>query len=106
MYAHVNAWRLTGRGAAWKDDAACTVAAALQTQPGFRSYTLVRTGEWEVVAITMFESKADLDAALAAIAPLVREEVAPLADGVLERRAGNVLFHLAIPAATSDRQAA
>ncbi|TMQ28025.1 MAG: hypothetical protein E6K82_01440 [Candidatus Rokuibacteriota bacterium] len=94
MYAHVNVWCLTDQGAAWKDDAACTVAAALQSQPGFRSYTLVRTGEWEVVAITVFESKAELDAALAAIAPLVREAVTPLAEGVIERRAGAVLFHV------------
>src|SRR5438067_1958388 len=72
---------------------AVVVAAALQSQPGFRSYTLVRTGEWEVVAITVFESKAGLDAALAAIAPLVREAVTPLAEGVIERRAGAVLFH-------------
>ena len=97
MYAHVNVWRLTDRGAAWKDDAVRTVAAALRLQPGFRSYTLVRSGEWEVVAITVFDSRAELDAALAAIAPLVREAVTPLAEGVLERRAGTVLFHVATP---------
>jgi hypothetical protein len=106
MYAHVNVWRLTDRGAAWNDDAVRTVAAALQVQPGFRTYTLVRSGEWEVVAITVFDSKADLDAALATIAPLVREAVTPLAEGVLERRAGTVLFHVAIPGDTSHARAA
>jgi len=99
MYAHVNVWRLTDEGAAWKDDAAHDVAAALQVQPGFRSYTLVRTGEWEVVAITVFASQPELDAAIAAVTPLVCDRVTPLAEGVLERRKGTVLFHLAVPGA-------
>ena len=91
MYAHVNVWRLTDEGAAWKDDAARAIGTALQAQPGFCSYTLVRTGEWEVVVITVFASRAELDAALTAVAPLVRMRVAPLAEGVLERREGSVL---------------
>ena len=86
MYAHVNVWRLTDEGAAWRDDAARDIGAALQVQPGFRSYTLVRTGEWEVVVITVFTSRAELEAGLAAVAPLVHERVTPLAEGVLERR--------------------
>ena len=106
MYAHVNVWRLTDQGAAWKDDAARLVAAALRAQPGFRSYTLVRSGEWEVVAITVFESKGELDAALATIAPLVCTTLAPLAEGVLERRSGSVLFHLAASGDPADRQVA
>ena len=93
MYAHVNVWRLTDEGAAWKDDAARAIGAALQAQPGFCSYTLVRTGEWEVVVITVFASRAELDAALTAVAPLVRQRVTPLAEGVLERREGSVLVH-------------
>src|ERR1041385_6888888 len=48
MYAHVNVWRLNNEGAAWTDDAAREIGAALQVQPGFRAYTLVRTGEWEM----------------------------------------------------------
>ena len=99
MYAHVNVWRLTDEGAAWQDDVANTIGAALETQPGFCSYTLVRSGEWEVVAITMFASRAELDAAIAAVTPLVRQRVTPLAEGVLERRQGGVLYHLA----ASDR---
>ena len=94
MYAHVNVWRLTDEGAAWKDDVAHSIGAALQVQPGFRSYTLVRTGEWEVVVITVFASQPELDAALAVVAPLVRERVTPLAEGVVERRAGSVLVQL------------
>ena len=98
MYAHINVWRLSDEGAAWKDDAGREIGAALQVQPGFRSYTLVRTGEWEVVVITIFASQAELDAALAAVAPLVCERVTPLAEGVLERRAGSVLVHVAASA--------
>ena len=97
MYAHVNVWRLTDEGAAWKDDVASVIGAALQSQPGFRAYTLVRTGEWEVVVITMFASQAELEAAVDAVAPLVRERVTPLTEDVLERRQGSVLFHVASP---------
>ena len=94
MYAHVNVWRLTDEGAAWKDDVAHAIGAALQVQPGFRSYTLVRTAEWEVVVITVFASQPELDAALAAVAPLVRERITPLAEGVVERREGTVMVQL------------
>ena len=104
MYAHVNVWRLTDEGAQWKDDTARSIGAALQVQPGFRAYTLVRTGEWEVVVMTVFASEAELEAALAAVNPLVRERVAPLTEGVLERRAGTVLVH--VTAAAGARQAA
>jgi len=94
VYAHINVWRLTDEGAAWKDDVARAIGAALQVQPGFRSYTIVRTGEWEVVVMTVFASQPELDAALAMVAPLVRERVAPLAEGVVERREGSVLVQL------------
>ena len=104
MFAHVNVWRLSDRGAAWKDDAGRLIGAALREQPGFRSYTLVRTGEWELVVITVFASQAELDGAIEAVAPLVRQLVAPLADDVVERRHGAVLFHLAAPPV--ERQAA
>ncbi|HEU5197704.1 MAG TPA: hypothetical protein VFW70_23395 [Methylomirabilota bacterium] len=104
MYAHVNVWRLTDEGAHWKDDTACAIGAALQVQPGFRAYTLVRTCEWEVVVITVFASEAELDAALAAVNPLVCERVAPFTEGVLERRGGSVLVH--VTAAAGARQVA
>lgn len=94
MYAHINVWRLTDEGAAWKDDVARAIGTALQVQTGFRSYTLVRTGEWEVVVVTVFASQPELDAALAAVGPLVRERVTPLAEGVVERREGGVLVQL------------
>jgi hypothetical protein len=106
MYAHVNVWRLTDRGAEWKNDAGRAIAAALQVQPGFRSYTLVRSGEWEVVVITIFASRAELDAAVAAVAPLVREQVTPLAENVLERREGDVIVHLASAVSGAGRHAA
>ena len=95
MYAHVNVWRLNDEGAAWKDDAARAVGARLREQPGFRSYTVIRTGEWELVVITVFDSEAELEAAIAAAGPLVRERVRPLTEGVADRRAGGILFHLA-----------
>ena len=54
----------------------------------------MRTGEWEVVVITVFASQPELDAALAVVAPLVRERVTPLAEGVVERREGSVMVQL------------
>ena len=49
MHAHVNIWRLNEAGASADDAIARAVAGRLAAQPGFRSYTLVRTGEREVV---------------------------------------------------------
>lgn len=95
MYAHVNLWRLTERGAAWKDDAARAIGARLREQPGFRSYTLIRTGEWELVVVTVFDSEAELDAARAAVAPMVRELVTPLTEARPDHHEGSILFHLA-----------
>jgi len=37
-------------GAKWDDRASHEIGAALSAQPGFIAYTVVRTGEWEVVA--------------------------------------------------------
>jgi hypothetical protein len=94
-YAHVNVWRLNDEGASWEDTTAREVAAALRRQPGFRAYTVVRTAEWEVVVVTVFESQAQLDAAMEAIAPLVRDTVQLLVTGAPDRREGAVLMHVA-----------
>ena len=93
MHAHVNIWQLNEAGAEADDSAARAIAAQLIEQPGFHSYTLVRTGEREVVAVTVFESQATLQAAMSAVASVVRQQVGPLAAGAPERRAGEVLFH-------------
>jgi hypothetical protein len=81
--------------ATWDDTAARAIGARLQEQPGFRSYTVVRTGEWDVVAVTVFESVGQLELALATVADLVREGVRPLAAEAPERREGVVLMHAA-----------
>jgi hypothetical protein len=95
MYAHVNVWMMNDVGAVWDDSAARDIAAALREQPGFRAYTLVRSGEWQVIAVTVFETQEALDAAMAAIAPLVRARVRPLASEEPARYHGAVLHHLA-----------
>ena len=95
MYAHVNVWMMNDAGAAWDDTAARAIADALHEQPGFRSYTLVRSGEWQVIAVTVFETEAALTAAMEAVAPLVRERVRPLAAEPPARYGGAVLYHLA-----------
>jgi heme-degrading monooxygenase HmoA len=95
MYAHVNIWRLSPTGATSDDSAARAVAARLRAQPGFRSYTLIRTGEREVVAVTLFDTAEQLEAAVRSLADLVRERIAPLTVGEPERRRGEVLYHAA-----------
>lgn len=94
-YAHVNVWRLNEAGASWDDTAAREMAAALSAQPGFRSYALIRTHEWEVVAVTIFDSQADLEAALRAVRATVDALVKPLTERPPERRAGVVVYHAA-----------
>jgi hypothetical protein len=93
MYAHVNIRRLSEVGLAADDTAARELGARLREQPRFRSYTLIRTGEREVVAVTVFESQDQLAAALGAVADLVRQQIAPLVEGEPERRRGDVLHH-------------
>ena len=95
MHAHVNIWRLNETGAPRDDAVAREVAERLAAQPGFRSYTLIRTGEREVVAVTLFDSADELEAAARAVAALVEERVHPLAAGAAERRRGEVVFHRA-----------
>jgi hypothetical protein len=97
MYAHVNVWMMNDAGAVWDDSAAREIGAALREQPGFRAYTLVRSGEWQVIAVTVFESQEALDAALAEIAPLVRARLHPLASEAPARYQGAVLHHVTGP---------
>jgi heme-degrading monooxygenase HmoA len=93
MYAHVNIWRLNEQGGSTDDTAAREIGTELSKQPGFQSYTLVRTGEREVVAVTLFDTEGHLEAAVAALADFVRARVGPLAAGAPERRGGDVLYH-------------
>lgn len=97
MYAHVNVWTLSDRGAAWKDDAARAIAARLQDQPGFRSYTVIKTGEWELVVVTVFDTAAELERAIEAVGPTVRERIVPLVEPQPEKRQGAVLLHVPAP---------
>jgi heme-degrading monooxygenase HmoA len=96
MYARVNIWRLSEAGATSDDTAARELSAHLRAQPGFRSYTLIRTGEREAVAITVFDSEELLEQGLASAADLVRRRIDPLTAGPPERRSGPVLHHAAV----------
>jgi heme-degrading monooxygenase HmoA len=95
MFAHVNIWRLTEQGGSTDDTAAREIGTQLAQQEGFRSYTLVRTGEREVVAITLFDTREHLEQAVHSLAGFVRERLASLVHGEPERRAGDVLYHTA-----------
>jgi len=92
MHAHINVWRLNERGGSTDDTAAREIGTQLSRQPGFQSYTVVRTAEREVVVITVFETREELEAAVHAVAAFARERLAPLQAAEPERRAGDVLY--------------
>ena len=93
MFAHVNIWHLSERGSSTDDTAGREIGTRLSQQEGFQSYTLVRTAEREVVAITVFDTRDHLELAVHSLAGFVRERLAPLAAGEPERRSGDVLYH-------------
>ena len=96
MYAHVNAhvniWHLNEPGSSTDDTAAREIGTQLSQQPGFNSYTVVRTAEREVVVVTVFETRDELESAMLAVADFARERLAPLRAGEPERRRGDVLY--------------
>lgn len=93
MHAHINIWKMTEAGESSSDTVARAIAEQLQAQPGFHAYTLVRTAPDEVVAITLFETRAQLHDALAALDTQARENLQQLAAGAPERREGDVILH-------------
>jgi heme-degrading monooxygenase HmoA len=96
MFAHVNIWHLSEQGSSTDDTVAREIGTQLSQQVGFRSYTVVRTGEREVVAITLFDTKDHLELAVRALSGFVRARLASLAQGEPERRAGDVLFQTTV----------
>ena len=101
MYAQVTVWRLNEAGDSPSNAASREVAEALRAEPGFRSYTLARTGTHEVTSVLLFEEEEQLDAALAKIRSVVHEHVAPLTAGDPERRRGEVVYHVSVARETA-----
>ena len=97
MHAHVNIWQLTPRGGTSESTVAAKVAERLRLAPGFRSYTLVRTGDREVVAVTVFDSQHQLEAGMGLVSEIVSREITPLAEGSPTVRSGEVLQHVTAP---------
>src|SRR4051794_2700059 len=95
MYAHVNSWTLSASGATSDNVVAAKIAEQLERAPGFRSYTLVRTGDREVVAVTVFDSRHQLEAATGLLSDIVSRDVTPLVEGSPSVRQGAVLYHAA-----------
>ena len=95
MYAHVNIWTLSPSGATSDNTVAAKIAEQLDRAPGFRSYTLVRTGDREVVAVTIFDSPHQLEAALGLLSEIVNRDVTPLVEGHPSVRQGEVLHYAA-----------
>lgn len=93
MHAHINIWQANEAGQSSSDTIARGVAERLREQPGFHSYTLVRTGDREVVAVTMFETPAQLHSALEAVRDITHGNIRQVSDGEPETRAGDVIFH-------------
>jgi heme-degrading monooxygenase HmoA len=69
------------------------MARQLREQPGFHSYTLVRTDDLEVVAVTMFETAAQSHAAFEAVGSETRDNMHHTTSGQPEHRAGEVILH-------------
>jgi len=97
MHAHVNIWQLSATGATSDNTVAAKIAEHLEQAPGFRSYTLVRTADREVVAMTVFDSRNQLEAALGLVSEIVSREVTPLVEGSPAVRRGDVLYHVTAP---------
>ncbi len=93
MFAHVNIWRLNEAGASTDDTAAWEIGTRLSQEGGFHSYALIRTGEREVVAVTVFDTQHYLDSATTNLAAFVHERPAPLAEEEPLRRGGDVPYH-------------
>lgn len=94
MHAHIGIWKLNDAGTSSSDAMAREIGELFQQQGGFHSYSLVRTDEQEVVAITMFETSAQLHDALQALDSAVRQNLRNLSGGDPERRAGDVVYHI------------
>lgn len=92
MHASVNIWPLNEQGASSSNRTAVELADHLRVQPGFVGYALVRTGEREVVAVTIFQTPEQLSAAARSVADLVEQRVRPLAGGEPARREGEVIY--------------
>ena len=93
MHAHINIWTMNQAGESSSDSIAREVAERLRTQPGFHSYTVVRTADREVVAITIFETPAQLHSAIEAVSDRSQSNIHQVAAGKPETRAGDVIFH-------------
>ena len=93
MHAHINIWQMSDAGQSSSDNVARDVAEQLRTQPGFHSYTLVRTADSEFVAITLFETNAQLHSAIDALSNRAQSNINQLAAGKPETRAGDVIYH-------------
>jgi hypothetical protein len=93
MYAHINTWKLNEQGNPNDNTSAQGLAARLREQPGFAAYSLVRTGEREVTAFTVFCTREQLEAALQAVADFVRSDIRRFTAGEPEREEGDVLEH-------------
>jgi len=93
MHAHINIWQTNEAGQSSSDGVARDVAEGLRQQPGFHSYTLVRTGDREVVAITLFETPAQLHSAIESVSDLTQSNIQHLSAGKPESRAGDVILH-------------
>jgi heme-degrading monooxygenase HmoA len=96
MHAHINIWRMSDAGDSGSDRIASQIAETLRQQPGFHSYSFVRTGDGEFIAVTMFETNAQLHAALEQIDEQVLRNLHQIAAGAPEQHAGDVLVHVMV----------
>jgi heme-degrading monooxygenase HmoA len=97
MFAHINIWSLNDEGSSTDDTAAREIGTQLSKQLGFASYSVIRTGPRELVAVTIFDSEDHLQLATQSLASFVHERVGRYTAGEAERRRGDVLYHTSNP---------
>jgi hypothetical protein len=75
LQARVNVWNLNAPGLRCDDQAVEELAGRLLRLPGFRSFTLIDTGERTVASVAVFESSEQL----ASASRLLAQRVVPAA---------------------------
>lgn len=94
MYAHVNIWRMNDAGSSPDLAMAHDVSNYMRDQPGFRSYTMVRGNPRELVVITVFDTRDQLEQAVAGLPETIRTNLSNLSAGPPDRHEGDVEFHV------------
>ncbi len=103
MYAEVVAWRFTpGTHAAVRQTALQILLPAVQRQPGFRCWYLVRSGANAFLTIALFATREQAERSHEELTPLFRIHQGHLVES-MERHAGEVEIQAGVSAEAVSR---